>query len=469
MARESVTMPTGQRIGDPSALVRGMLFGVTDGSPSHLFRWSNPDTDLTTYDTVIFPADGTYGGAQGMVYDATTDLLYLVFNIDLGADPFTNRIVAIDPDTLAYSTFANDALGTAGLNPGPPAITSDGTHLYVATKSGSETSWVYKYLLATGAQVASRQISGTVARRAHTMQTDGTRLYIGGTKLSPTTTWVAWVEQDLSADSVLTVSTTGGSLNDDSVLTDTHFWIGLEAVNPTNATVAKIPKDLSSVEIIDTGVAGGGMDGIVLDDTGTSMLVGVLSTPSTIVSLDPDTGDVLTSDVLEAGEDHVNELLPTATDIYLISYTTPSWVTRMPLPLTAIDSGPPPDPPAEGDDLLDITLAGSGTTGTGRFSAAGMDEFSHVAVVVNRTAIGATPAISWTVQGSLDGTNWTDVAYVTSDATVASSKAPQTTATVAQTILFVDGLDKRRFTHLAVNVSANTNITFNAKLLIRKA
>lgn len=121
----------------------------------------------------------------------------------------------------------------------------------------------------------------------------------------------------------------------------------------------------------------------------------------------------------------------------------------------------------EGVPMIGLNLTPAGpTSATGLYKATGMDGFDVVAVVMNRTAIGGGPAISWTVQGSVDGVTWQDLAYVTPDSTVAASKAAQTTATVSQTVLFIDGLDKRRFEWLAINVASDTNVTFTAQLLV---
>lgn len=79
-------------------------------------------------------------------------------------------------------------------------------------------------------------------------------------------------------------------------------------------------------------------------------------------------------------------------------------------------------------------------------------------------AAGATPAISWTVQGSHDGTNWVDLEYVTDDSAVAAAKAAQTGVAVGTVRVFVDGLDKRFWEYLAVNVASNTNVTYSARL-----
>lgn len=116
--------------------------------------------------------------------------------------------------------------------------------------------------------------------------------------------------------------------------------------------------------------------------------------------------------------------------------------------------------------MITLKLFDIGSTGTGRGSAANTEDILRGEIEFQVEAVGATPAISWTVQGSADGTTWVDIAYVTQDATVAASKAAQTGIAVAKTILFIDGLDKRFFNFIAVNVSSNTNVTYSARLNI---
>jgi hypothetical protein len=115
-----------------------------------------------------------------------------------------------------------------------------------------------------------------------------------------------------------------------------------------------------------------------------------------------------------------------------------------------------------------IKLAATGTTGTGRFSAEDFWPAKRIAVEFVVEAVGATPTATFTIQGLKVGgdaataSDWADIAYVEGDSTVAASKAGITVTTVSRTVKFIDGLDKRFFESIAVNVSANTNVTFRA-------
>lgn len=113
-----------------------------------------------------------------------------------------------------------------------------------------------------------------------------------------------------------------------------------------------------------------------------------------------------------------------------------------------------------------VQLAPKLQTGTGRFSAAGLSAVRKLMVLVSVTAIGATPTMTYTIQGSNDGTNWADLELVVADSATAASKAAVTVTTVSVAQYFVDGLDKRFFDQYAMNVTANTNVTFNGFLYI---
>lgn len=115
-----------------------------------------------------------------------------------------------------------------------------------------------------------------------------------------------------------------------------------------------------------------------------------------------------------------------------------------------------------------VTLAPKGSTGTGRKYAHGFFGAALIAVEFVVEAVGATPAITYTIQGLKPGgdaataSDWADIAYVDGDSLVAAAKTGITLTATGRTVKYVDGLDKRFFEAIAVNVSANTNVTFRA-------
>lgn len=114
------------------------------------------------------------------------------------------------------------------------------------------------------------------------------------------------------------------------------------------------------------------------------------------------------------------------------------------------------------------TLHADGSTGTGTGSELtlgtldGGSPFDQVvAVQVEVTAVGATPTMTFQLEGTLDGTNWFAVARYSESSDTVDVTAVTVTA-VSRTVKYVDTI-KRPLLKLRVNVTANTNVTFNAK------
>lgn len=112
-------------------------------------------------------------------------------------------------------------------------------------------------------------------------------------------------------------------------------------------------------------------------------------------------------------------------------------------------------------------VATTGTTGTGRHAIGNMAEASSpILFVFEVESVGATPTVTFTLQGVMNegaAADWQDINYVTGDSAAAAAKTAITKTTTGKTWLFVDGLDKRFFDQLAINVSANTNVTYSVR------
>lgn len=114
--------------------------------------------------------------------------------------------------------------------------------------------------------------------------------------------------------------------------------------------------------------------------------------------------------------------------------------------------------------MLDSVLVRN-ATGTGRVSEAGCETIQRALIEFNVTAVGGGPAISWKVQGSLDGSIWEDLSYVVADAgTAAASAAITTPITVTKKWVWINGLDSRFWKYIGVNVASNTNVTYTVTL-----
>lgn len=115
-----------------------------------------------------------------------------------------------------------------------------------------------------------------------------------------------------------------------------------------------------------------------------------------------------------------------------------------------------------------IVLAAGGTTGTGRKSALGFPRVPLAAIEIVLETVGATPAFTFTIQGLKVGgdastaSDWEDLAVVRANSTTAATATPSVTLATGRYTFYIDGLDKRFFEGLAVNVTANTNVTYRA-------
>lgn len=107
-------------------------------------------------------------------------------------------------------------------------------------------------------------------------------------------------------------------------------------------------------------------------------------------------------------------------------------------------------------------LAAVGSTGnvTGPTTRLGSNETVGFQFVVE--AIGGTPTVTFKFQGSVDGVNFYDLAYVT-DASDTLSVATRTVTTVGPNVAFLSNPVARRYNFYRVVTTANTNITFRAE------
>lgn len=73
-------------------------------------------------------------------------------------------------------------------------------------------------------------------------------------------------------------------------------------------------------------------------------------------------------------------------------------------------------------------------------------------------AVGATPTVTYKVQGCYDGTSWFDLWYVPTGSDTASAATTVVTAT-GETYLFA----KRHYPYLRLVTTANTNVTYSCQ------
>lgn len=113
-------------------------------------------------------------------------------------------------------------------------------------------------------------------------------------------------------------------------------------------------------------------------------------------------------------------------------------------------------------------LAAAGSTGnvTGSWVALyTADDVEAIGFQFVVEAAGATPTVTWKIQGSLDGTNAYDLSYIT-DATDTAATATRTaTAAGAQVNFLNKGTgESRAYKYYRVVTTSNTNITFRCEM-----
>ena len=263
-----------------------------------------------------FDNDGKHNLSQHLVYEPTTGLLYCAFAAS-GDDGNEYVITTIDPDTLVMVDIFDGLIAAIPIASGILAITTDSTYIYAGTKSTSAPSWVLRFLL-DGTYVDGVALANANARRLHAIKSDGTRLYVQGTKIiiGGTVGWVAWLELDLSAQAYLQIGTK--IITDDTLLIGSDFWIAEESAS---GTVHAVAKDLGTDTSVDTSALGTtGFDGMMYD--GTYVWAVMRNNPSTVIAIDPVSKTVVTSYALLTGENTVNEILPYDGGHILLTYQT---------------------------------------------------------------------------------------------------------------------------------------------------
>lgn len=79
-------------------------------------------------------------------------------------------------------------------------------------------------------------------------------------------------------------------------------------------------------------------------------------------------------------------------------------------------------------------------------------------------AAGATPTVTWTVQGSPDNVNWYPIAYVTDSSNTLAVAGVVSTSVGAKIVFFDANSFDRFYQWFRVVTTANTNITYRAEI-----
>lgn len=125
--------------------------------------------------------------------------------------------------------------------------------------------------------------------------------------------------------------------------------------------------------------------------------------------------------------------------------------------------------------IVPISLAATGSTGNnthnGAHAGAEADAVEFRFIV---EAVGATPTVTFKIQGTNDDTNvtdanavWTDISYIPANTNTAAN-ATQTATAVGTTVFFSDIQSGARFwRRFRLVTSANTNVTYRCEARLR--
>jgi len=110
-------------------------------------------------------------------------------------------------------------------------------------------------------------------------------------------------------------------------------------------------------------------------------------------------------------------------------------------------------------------LAALASTGNNTHAAVSAPQQTQaVAAQLNVTIIGATPTITYEVQGSEDGVNFKPLSYTT-PASATIQTGPRTRTTVSSDLIFLTPQANRLYRYYRVVTSANTNVTYDADIV----
>lgn len=112
------------------------------------------------------------------------------------------------------------------------------------------------------------------------------------------------------------------------------------------------------------------------------------------------------------------------------------------------------------------TLADSGSTGNNTHDSVYFGgTYEQLAIQLVVEAVGATPQITWKVQGSVDNERWYDLAYITdaSDTVAVAAMTVNPTSQDQGKVIFISNPVARRYKYFRVVTSANTNTTYRVE------
>ena len=107
-------------------------------------------------------------------------------------------------------------------------------------------------------------------------------------------------------------------------------------------------------------------------------------------------------------------------------------------------------------------LAPAGSTATGAYASVAVPaNYDAIGFQIDAVAGGTSASVKF--QGSLDGSSWFDIAYVT-DATDTAATTARTLNPSSSLVQWLSNPVARKFAFFRLNVVSNTGVTFSATL-----
>ncbi|MCL5410438.1 MAG: hypothetical protein M1324_01135 [Patescibacteria group bacterium] len=333
------TLASGENLLHSSLVVNNMLFAGTRTSPAKIMKWSNL-SDLTSYSVNTFANDNKHNKAESMTYDSLHNKVYIAFSWEYTAKV---AVTQFDPDTFTFTDVIYDATENPG---GSPAITNDGTYLYIVTYNSPAK--ILKYQISDFTKVGSVSITGR--NTGHSIIYDGVNLYATGVT-SPG--WVAKISPNDLSYSTATFQVSDDYPTDDLTNVGDYIYAGLEA---TTGIIVRVKKSDLSLTRIATGQTTSNY-GVYYDS---QYVWGAYnSAPGNLIRIDPDTLFVNTF-TFGTGENYLNEVLSDGQKLIATCWLSPAKILRF-----NIDTTPPVlsvNSPANGISTILSTIAISGTS-----------------------------------------------------------------------------------------------------------
>lgn len=113
------------------------------------------------------------------------------------------------------------------------------------------------------------------------------------------------------------------------------------------------------------------------------------------------------------------------------------------------------------------SLASAGTTGNNTHGPKTLPEWGgdrKVALVFTISTTGSTPTVTFKLQGSMDATNFADITLLPTETSATAASVTKTG--LGTYIYFIDQQHTRRYESLQLVTSSNTNVTYNAQLVV---